>query len=272
MKLLFCVNKDIHSFVFIRGLLEHFKPFKYSIFYTSGVGKSSVQPPTLLQELTFIERTFPSQLEVEDSSLFWNVFHASAIRMLEVSSFSPQDLYAAMQDEAPDVVISVRFGKIFKGNTLSIAKHPILNMHSGLLPQYRGILGTFWSFLHQQPYYGYTIHTIDDATIDTGRILHQKRYPTQEAGSLFSAIHGLYKPASEQMIGLLKHVETHGILPSGHPQEGVGAYYSTPTMQDCDLFCTQSIRSVYTKEDLKVVRELLSVPSVLRNIKKHNQT
>lgn len=47
-----------------------------------------------------------------------------------------------MKDFNPDLFISIRFGKIFKDEIIQVPKFGLINLHSTILPDYRGIMGT----------------------------------------------------------------------------------------------------------------------------------
>ena len=72
---------------------------------------------------------------------------------------------------APDLIISVRYGIILRPPVLSVPRLGVLNLHSGLLPAYRGVLATFRALLRGDSTIGSTLHYITDRTIDTGPIV-----------------------------------------------------------------------------------------------------
>ena len=52
----------------------------------------------------------------------------------------------------------------------------VLNLHSGKLPDYRGVMATFRAMMAEDETLFSTVHWIDDKTIDTGRILSMRVY------------------------------------------------------------------------------------------------
>ena len=71
----------------------------------------------------------------------------------------------------PDLMISIRYGCILKADALSLPAKGVLNLHSGGLPEYRGVMATFRAMLANDNTLCSTLHWIEDATIDTGRII-----------------------------------------------------------------------------------------------------
>jgi hypothetical protein len=82
----------------------------------------------------------------------------------------------------PDRVLLIGT-EILKSNH-SILCPQILNLHSGLVPKYRGLWNWFWpSYFKDFEQNGVTIHQLKNQ-VDTGEILLQERYTTVEGDSL----------------------------------------------------------------------------------------
>jgi hypothetical protein len=67
---------------------------------------------------------------------------------------------AVLRDLEPDLFISVRYRRILKSAAIEIPRYGVLNLHSGLLPQYKGVMATFWAMLNAEAEIGCTLHTI----------------------------------------------------------------------------------------------------------------
>ncbi len=73
-----------------------------------------------------------------------------------------------------DVLLSVAGNQIFKRPLLDIPKICSLNLHTALLPKYRGLMPSFWVIRNQESETGVSVFMIDEG-IDSGPILVQKR-------------------------------------------------------------------------------------------------
>lgn len=72
----------------------------------------------------------------------------------------------------PDVIIVNGTG-IIKKHILDICNVPVINMHVGITPKYRGVHGGYWALVNQdKEHCGVTVHLVDEG-IDTGSILYQ---------------------------------------------------------------------------------------------------
>ncbi len=89
------------------------------------------------------------------------------------------------------ILISIAVGERFSPETLDQVEYP-LNVHSSLLPKYRGIMGLFWAQLNKDNKAGVTIHRMV-MDFDAGAILGQCEFPIERSESL----HQLYLKAIE---------------------------------------------------------------------------
>src|SRR4051794_19945405 len=77
---------------------------------------------------------------------------------------------------APDLVICAYYPRIFPRRLIDIPPLGCINVHPGLLPEYRGTFPTPWCILNNETEIGVTVHYMNEG-IDTGDILVQQRYP-----------------------------------------------------------------------------------------------
>ncbi len=76
----------------------------------------------------------------------------------------------------PDLAVVVAFGQIFPQALLNIPRHGFINVHSSLLPAYRGAAPIQWAIINGDTETGVTIMQLD-AGMDTGAILLQDPMP-----------------------------------------------------------------------------------------------
>lgn len=73
----------------------------------------------------------------------------------------------------PDVIMVCGTG-IIKKNIIDSLAAPLINIHVGITPKYRGVHGAYWALANNDPENcGVTVHLIDPG-IDTGGILSQR--------------------------------------------------------------------------------------------------
>lgn len=79
----------------------------------------------------------------------------------------------------PDLIISVYFSQILKKNILDIPNVGSINLHPGILPEYKGAFVYFWALKNHEKQTGVTIHWMDEG-VDTGKIITKKKFDINE--------------------------------------------------------------------------------------------
>ena len=106
---------------------------------------------------------------------------AVAVRALELGLplEQPQKLrkntvfHDRLRDSGAEVAVTCAYGKILPQSLLDIPAHGFLNVHTSLLPQYRGAAPIQWALIEGETTTGVTIMQTD-AGLDTGPILLQE--------------------------------------------------------------------------------------------------
>lgn len=73
----------------------------------------------------------------------------------------------------PELIVVRSMSFLLKKAIFAIPKYGTINIHTALLPSYRGPNSAFWQYVNMETKQGVTIHYIDEGE-DTGDILYQK--------------------------------------------------------------------------------------------------
>lgn len=123
-----------------------------------------------------------------------------------------------LQSNEIDVIVSFSAPVVFKSKLLSLASYGCLNLHCSLLPEYAGLLPSFWTLYHRESELGVTVHRMG-SRIDDGEILAQTRLSAPENNSMFSAIKSTKIAGGQLMLEVVERIA------SG---ERLNGYRSTP--------------------------------------------
>jgi methionyl-tRNA formyltransferase len=140
---------------------------------------------------------------------------------------SPESL-DRMRRFAPDLAISLRYGRVLREDFLAIPPLGVLNLHSGRLPHYRGILATLRALVAGDAILGPTLHWITDGTIDTGAIVRIAEVPVQPGRSLLDHILSVYPPGIDLLKDAIRRLALGEPLPSTPQDPNEGNYYGFP--------------------------------------------
>jgi methionyl-tRNA formyltransferase len=86
--------------------------------------------------------------------------------------------FEKLQALAPDVIVVAAYGQILKKSVLDLPKYGCLNIHSSLLPRWRGAAPIHWAILAGDPETGITTMKMAEG-LDTGNILLQEATPVK---------------------------------------------------------------------------------------------
>jgi hypothetical protein len=115
--------------------------------------------------------------------------------------------------------------------TLAATPRGILNLHTGLLPEYRGVKSEFWA-LYNGDYSrtGWTLHYMTPR-LDEGQIVLRRRVPW--SGENPAALRAkLLEDAVPAIGGLANRARDWGFETIPRSPQGEGRYYTTPTWRD----------------------------------------
>ena len=86
------------------------------------------------------------------------------------SSKSLEDIRAL----SPDLLVSIAATEIFRRPLIALASLGCINLHTALLPKYRGLMPSFWVLKNGEKETGVSVFFVDEG-IDSGPILVQER-------------------------------------------------------------------------------------------------
>lgn len=120
----------------------------------------------------------------------------------------------------PDVIVVAAYGKLLPQALLDIPRTAIINVHSSLLPQYRGAAPINWAVLNGDRETGVTIQYMA-AELDAGDILLAKKTeigPEEDAGQLYGRLAELGGEAASEALALLERGEAPRVPQAYGPQ------------------------------------------------------
>ena len=248
VRILCCLNRDLVSSYALNLLLPALAAHDVHVALSDRIGSASAlaEEPRSRIMLRTVEQTLATEAffpllersgHPDDGRRHLTFGELERLRGIPVASLpspnSPEGM-AAIAAFAPDLILSVRYGAIFKAASIALPRYGVLNLHAGILPAYRGVIASFRALLHGDAEIGCTLHYITDGTIDTGPIVAIARVPVQRGRSLFAHVLSLYPEATPLIAQALEQL-ARDEQPSGVSQTG-GTYYGYPTEAEWDEF------------------------------------
>ena len=125
-----------------------------------------------------------------------------------------------LRELKPDLIVVVAYGQILPQTILDLPPFGCLNVHTSLLPKYRGAAPIQWAIADGEPETGVTIMKMD-AGLDTGAILsmrHTPIWPTDDSQILHDRLAQL---GAELLIETISTFVAGKISPQAQPAEGL---------------------------------------------------
>ncbi len=148
------------------------------------------------------------------------------------NSDAGQDL---LENLEPDLIVSIRYRRILDREIIAVPRLGVINLHSGVLPDYKGVMATFWAMLHGETMIGATLHRIIDRGIDTGPVVGIRRIRADYTKSYLANVLRLYGPGCGMLVEALRDLEAGKPLDSARQRHG-GRYFSTPEAAHMQAF------------------------------------
>ena len=143
---------------------------------------------------------------------------------------------------APDLIVVAAYGQILPQALLDIPRHGCLNVHTSILPRWRGAAPIQWAIAEGDAETGVTLMRME-AGLDTGPVVSTARTPisdTDTGQTLHDRLAGL---GGKLLVGTLPAYLAGGIVPQPQPAEGV-TYARKVTKDDGRLDWTRSARTL----------------------------
>lgn len=127
-----------------------------------------------------------------------------------------EELNQCLTEIAPDLVVTVAYGRLIKSRELSLPKYGWLNLHFSLLPRWRGAAPVQYAIWNGDPETGVTVFKLDEG-LDTGAIYSQRSLKIEDSDTTVNLLEKLAKMGVPALIDAVSMVEA-GLSPAAQPQ------------------------------------------------------
>jgi len=168
------------------------------------------------------------------------VLKKNSIKKIQLNkSINHKESIELIKSYKPDLLISILGNEIFKKPIINLAKQGCLNLHTALLPKYRGLMPSFWVLKNDEKFTGVSVFFVDEG-IDSGPIIVQKKIEIKN----YSQQQLIYKTkkigmeAIAEAIDLIKN-NSYELIQNDNNEK---TYYSFPTRKDVKEFLASGKR------------------------------
>ena len=130
-----------------------------------------------------------------------------------------------------DLILIIAGNQIIRKRVLDSTKYGVFNVHSSLLPNYKGLMPTFWVLRNDEPKTGVTLYQLTEG-IDDGPIIANKEYNITSETTQSKLIKDLKILANDLVIESIDLLED----PKNYKESKDGSYFKFPTKEDVKAF------------------------------------
>ncbi len=163
-----------------------------------------------------------------------NTLRKLGVKIIKLQkSINDKESLDLIKSYKPDLLVSILGNEIFKKDLIQLAKFGCINLHSSLLPKYRGLMPTFWVLRNNEKYTGVSVFFVDEG-IDSGPIIMQRKILIGN-----STHYGLIKKTKKIGMDLILIAITKIKNKDINLVENMNSkksYYSFPTRSDIKIF------------------------------------
>ena len=167
------------------------------------------------------------------------------IPVLQPKRVNTDEFISSLLNNRPDYIIVVAFGQILDEAFLKIPKQFCINLHSSLLPKYRGAAPINRAILNGDTVSGVTT-IIMDKGMDTGDILLTKEIPIELNDDAKSLHDKLAEEGAELVLETLSRLKKNKIFPVSQ-NSGIASYAPKLKKEESLIDWQQDAKSIFNK-------------------------
>jgi methionyl-tRNA formyltransferase len=163
-----------------------------------------------------------------------NVLTSHNVPLIQIEgNINAEENLEKLRSFAPDLLVSIAGNQIFKKQLINLAPKGCLNLHTALLPKYRGLMPSFWVLKNNEEATGVSVFFVDEG-IDSGPILVQKKVYIGNMSQAELIVH-TKQLGMEAILESIEKIQLgkYELLPN---PETESSYYSFPTKADIAAF------------------------------------
>src|SRR2546427_12832308 len=143
----------------------------------------------------------------------------------------------------PDLIAVTAYAQILPRSILDLPRFGCINVHTSLLPKYRGAAPIQWAILNDEAETGVTIMKMD-AGLDTGDILADEKAPIAAEDTSETLHHSLAEIGAQLLVRTIPDYVAGKIQPRPQPSEGA-TYAPKIKKEDGRLDWNQPARALW---------------------------
>lgn len=169
------------------------------------------------------------------------VFEQRGIPITQVEkSINDNKVLKTIKSYNPDIIVSIASNQIFKKKLLTLPQKGCINLHTALLPKYRGLMPVFWAMKNNEEKIGVSVFLMDEG-VDSGPIIVQRVLPIEKDDTMEQVIKKTKHVGMQAIIEVLEKMDS-GDYELMENDASQSTYFSFPTKKDVREFLASGKR------------------------------
>ena len=143
-----------------------------------------------------------------------------------VDDVNDADVLDRLAELGTEVIVSVSCPQIFRRALIELPARGCLNVHGAILPEYRGVLPSFWMLANSEDRAGVSVFFVNE-TIDGGDLCGQRAFEISPGESLDHLLRRSKAVAADLVLEVLDRIQA-GTIARQPLDPDRGSYYSWP--------------------------------------------
>jgi len=167
------------------------------------------------------------------------------LAVLQPARARDEQFINALRELKPDLIVVVAYGQILPPSILDLPRFGCLNVHTSLLPKYRGAAPIQWAIANGDVETGVTIMKMD-AGLDTGPMVSQRRTAILPADDSITLHDRLAQLGAELLTRTIPEFVAGKIQPRPQPVEGI-SYAAKIKKEDGHIDWNQPAQTIWNR-------------------------
>lgn len=174
-------------------------------------------------------------------------------------NFKNREIIELIKEQNPDLIVVVAYGKILPQEVIDIPKYGVINLHSSLLPKYRGAAPINMALINGDDKSGVSIMYVEEK-LDAGAVILQEETEITDEDT-FLTLHDRLKTMGAKL--LLKAIEKikNGEVNVKIQDESLVTFVKPFRKEDCKINWNDTSRNIFNH-----IRGMNPVPTAFSSV------
>lgn len=188
---------------------------------------------------------------------------ANGLKIYQPQNFKEEEIIDEIRKIQPDLIVVVAYGKILPKEVIDIPKYGIINVHSSLLPKYRGAAPINAALINGDKKSGVSIMYVEEE-LDAGAVILQEETEITEEDTFLTLHDRLKNIGAVLLLKAIKLIENNKVEAKKQDEKLV-SFVKPFKKEDCRVNWNKTSREIFN-----LVRGMNPVPTAFSSIEGKN--